>query len=165
MPDVLEAYLDIETTGLYSRHDEITVVGIYLSNGTERFAQLVGEDITTDGILSELEGATIIYTYNGSRFDLPFIDCRLGLDLASLFEHRDLMYRCWSRNLYGGLKAVERQLGIERRLNDINGYEAVRLWWRYINDYDQKALATLLAYNREDVINLKTLKERLLEVQ
>jgi len=39
----------------------------------------------------------------------------------------------------------------------------VILWWRYVNDYDEEALATLLEYNKEDVINLKTLKERLLE--
>jgi len=36
------------------------------------------------------------------------------------------------------------------------------LWWRYRNDYDEDALATLLEYNKEDVINLKVLKERLL---
>jgi len=46
-------------------------------------------------------------------------------------------------------------------LREINGYQAVRLWWRYVNDYDQGALATLLEYNKEDVINLKTLKEML----
>jgi len=43
------------------------------------------------------------------------------------------MYDCWSKNLYGGLKAVERQLGIERHLKDVNGYEAVRLWWKYVD--------------------------------
>ncbi len=72
------------------------------------------------------------------------------------------MYDCWRNNLYGGLKSVERQLGIKRRLNDINGWEAVKLWWRYANDYDEKALAILLEYNKEDVINLKALKEKLL---
>ena len=43
----------------------------------------------------------------------------------------------------------------------MNGYEAVRLWWRYIDDYDEDALSKLLEYNREDVVNLKHLKERL----
>jgi uncharacterized protein YprB with RNaseH-like and TPR domain len=38
----------------------------------------------------------------------------------------------------------------------------VRLWWRYVDSFDLKALDTLLAYNREDVVNLKALKERLL---
>ncbi len=72
------------------------------------------------------------------------------------------MHHCWKNHLYGGLKAVERCLGIERNLKEINGYEAVRLWWRYINDYDRLALEKLLAYNNEDVINLKILKDKLL---
>jgi uncharacterized protein YprB with RNaseH-like and TPR domain len=69
------------------------------------------------------------------------------------------MYDCWKNNLYGGFKVVERQLGIKRRLKEINGYEAVRLWWKYVNDYNEDALTTLLEYNREDVVNMKTLKE------
>ncbi len=38
---------------------------------------------------------------------------------------------------------------------------AVRLWWRYVNDYDQAALRILLEYNKEDVLNLKTLRDKL----
>jgi uncharacterized protein YprB with RNaseH-like and TPR domain len=104
---------------------------------------------------------TMIHTYNGSRFDLPFIYASLGVDLESLFSHYDLMYHCWRCNLFGGLKRVERMLGIPRKLTDISGWDAVRLWWRYVNDYDEHALHTLLEYNREDVVNLKTLKEML----
>ena len=163
MQGQIEAYLDIETTGLYRAYDQITVVGICLGNGVDaRFVQLVGEDVTADNLLGALRGVTAIYTYNGSRFDLPFISARLGIDMEAIFEHFDLMYDCWRNDLYGGLKAVERQLDIDRQLKDVNGYEAVRLWWRYVNDYDQDALATLLAYNREDVLNLRVLRSRLL---
>ena len=163
MQNYREAYLDIETTGLSSEYCEITVVGIYLVDGFDtRFMQLVGADVTADNILEALEGVDVIYTYNGSRFDLPFISSRLGINLAELFTQHDLMYDCWQNNLYGGLKCVEQQLGIPRQLKDVNGAEAIRLWWQYVNDYDEDALAVLLAYNKEDVVNLKTLKERLL---
>ncbi len=163
MPPYLEAFIDIETTGLSPGCCEITVVGIHLvSEFDVRLIQLVGDDVTSDNILKALKGVSALYTYNGSRFDLPFIYSRLRIDLARLFSHHDLMYDCWSNDLYGGLKAVERQLGIDRRLRGIDGYEAVRLWWRYVNDYDEDALATLLEYNREDVMNLRTLKQRLL---
>ena len=163
MQTCVEAYLDIETTGLSSSVDEITVIGIYLYDGDDtRFIQLVGKDITSDGILEALSSVNTIYTYNGSRFDLPFILSRLGIDLAQSFTHRDLMYDCWRCNLYGGFKAVEKQLGITRRLVEVNGYEAIRLWWRYVDSFDLDALNTLLEYNKEDVVNLKVLKERLL---
>jgi hypothetical protein len=42
----------------------------------------------------------------------------------------------------------------------MNGWDAVLLWQRYQHYGDQKALATLLEYNREDVMNLKVLRER-----
>lgn len=163
MQPLTEAYLDIETTGLSASYCDITVVGIYLCNANStRFVQLVGRDITSDGILEALEGVDIIYTYNGRRFDLPFIRVALGIDLQEIFDHRDLMYDCWRYSLRGGFKAVERQLGIKRKLRDVDGREAVRLWWRYVDSFDLDALDRLLEYNREDVVNLKTLKERLL---
>ncbi len=163
MEQVIEAYLDIETTGLSSSRDEITVVGIHLDNGVDtNCIQLVGIEITANEILDTIKGVRVIYTYNGSRFDLPFIYTKLGINLARDFNHRDLMYDCWKCNLYGGLKAVEKQLRIERKLTEVNGYEAVRLWWRYVESFDLGALNTLLEYNKEDVISLKTLKELLI---
>lgn len=156
----MEAYLDIETTGLSLDFCDITVVGIYLVGELHtNCVQLVGDEITAESVLEALQGIDTIYTYNGSRFDLPFIYYHLGIDLRQDFEHHDLMYDCWKNNLFGGLKKVEKLLGIERKLPDINGYDAVRLWWSYVNNDDATALATLIRYNREDVINLKILKD------
>jgi hypothetical protein len=160
----IEAYLDIETTGLSPFDCEITVIGVHICNGENtQFIQIVGQEITASKLLEALQGIDILYTYNGSRFDLPFIHERLGINLAGLFTHHDLMYDCWRKNLYGGFKSVEQQLGIERRLLDVNGFEAIRLWWRYVDSFDLEALNTLLEYNKEDVVNLKTLKAELLK--
>ena len=162
MLPVKEAYLDIETTGLSPADCEITVIGIHICNGDEtNFVQLVGRDITADNTLDALNGVGVIHTYNGHRFDLPFIHRKLGINLEELFSHRDLMYDCWKNNLRGGFKAVECQLGIDRNLKGINGYDAVRLWWRYVDAFDLEALNTLLQYNKEDVLNLRVLKEKL----
>ncbi len=162
MQHFAEAYLDIETTGLSPVDCDITVIGIYLCNEFDtRFIQLIGKDITAGSISESLEAVSKIHTYNGSRFDLPFIARRVGVDLAQSIGHRDLMYDCWKCNLYGGLKSVEKQLGIRRQLTEMNGYEAVRLWWKYVDSFDLDALNLLLAYNKEDVINLKILKEKL----
>jgi len=157
-----DAYLDIETTGLSCLYAEITVIGIYLVNGSDsRLEQLVGREITRDNLLDSIEGVSEIFTYNGSQFDLPFIHGSLGINLADVFHHHDLMYDCWRCNLRGGFKAVEQQLGIPRQLQGITGWDAVLLWQRYQDYDDQRALATLLKYNEEDVVNLKVLRERL----
>ena len=155
-------YLDIETTGLSCHYCDLTVVGVaVLREDQPRFGQLFGGQINADRVLGLLDGVDELYTYNGSRFDLPFIKGRLGLDLRKQFAHTDLMYNCWRQDLKGGLKAVEVRLGIERRLTDMNGCLAVRLWWDYINNNDAEALQKLLEYNREDVMNLHILRERL----
>jgi uncharacterized protein YprB with RNaseH-like and TPR domain len=164
MSNCVEAYLDIETTGLSTSGCDVTVIGIHICDGDDtRFIQLIGKEITVSSILEALEGVHTLYTYNGSRFDLPFIHGILGLDLSRKFAHHDLMYDCWQKNLYGGLKGVERQLGIPRILKDMDGYEAVKLWWKYVENFDTDALKKLCDYNKEDVVNLRTLKAKLLE--
>ncbi len=158
----LSAYLDIETTGLSPYTSDITVIGICLQAGDKpaRIIQLVGEDISPEAVMSALEGVGTVYTYNGSRFDLKYIHSKLGVDVAGLCGHEDLMYRCWKRNLYGGLKSVEKQLGIQRKLEGLGGEDAVRLWYDHLAG-DRDALKILLEYNREDIVNLTILRDRL----
>jgi uncharacterized protein YprB with RNaseH-like and TPR domain len=161
----VEAFIDIETTGLSPWESEITVIGFYICSGMEsRSVQLVGRDITRTEVLTILEGVDTIYTYNGARFDLPFIYQHLGINLAEMYDHCDLMFQCWRNNLKGGLKGVEKQLGISRESEGVDGLEAIRLWNRYLYSADLEALETLLRYNLEDVVNLKTLKEILNEM-
>ena len=54
-------------------------------------------------------------------------------------------------------------MGIERRLKGMDGSTAAELWEHYIKNNDENALSTLLEYNKEDVMMLKTLKEKLAE--
>ena len=61
----------------------------------------------------------------------------------------------------GGLKSIERQLHIPRvpETDGLTGYDAVRLWRAYRKGGRgaEDALRLLLAYNREDVVNMKLL--------
>jgi uncharacterized protein YprB with RNaseH-like and TPR domain len=156
------AYLDIETTGLSRHYADITVIGIALEKSRKcHLVQLIEEDLYEKKLLDSLEGVDEIYTYNGSRFDLPFIKAGLGVDLNRCFKHTDLMYDCWKHNLKGGLKVVEKLLEIKRKLTNVDGYMAVQLWSDYINNNNKNALRTLLDYNQEDVVNLRVLRRKL----
>lgn len=158
----MRAYLDIETTGFSAEACQISVIGI----AVEEFAgiavrQLIGPHISDCSLMDALADVKCIYTYNGTCFDLPFIRKKLCVDLRQCFPHTDLMYACRKQNLRGGLKAIEQKLQIARQSEGVDGYMAVRLWWDYVNNADQDALKQLLTYNAEDVVNLKTLREKL----
>ena len=49
-------------------------------------------------------------------------------------------------------------MGIDRgELDGIDGVFGIKLWFEYLENKNEKALETLLAYNIEDVVNLETL--------
>lgn len=151
----MRAYLDIETTFSGS----ISVIGIYRPDwGT---IQLVDGGVRDLSLYEALEGVETIITFNGTCFDLPVIQRKLLVDLKRDFAHSDLMYVCRKRDLRGGLKKIEVALGIARETAGITGFDAPRLWNRYEAYGDEKALATLLHYNREDVVNLALLEFQL----
>ena len=155
----MRCYLDIETTGLSPSRAEVTVVGLALEKGPMlEVIQLVNPGITKKDLRAALKGVQRIYTYNGSRFDLPFLRKRMGIHLEKSFHHHDLMYSCWEKQLKGGLKRVEEKLGIARQLKGVDGWMAVQLWQDYVERGDAEALQTLLEYNRQDVVNLQTLR-------
>ena len=156
------AYLDIETTGLSRHYADLTVIGIGLERSRKcQVVQLIRGDLYEEKLMDSLDGVDEIYTYNGSRFDLPFIKAKLGIDLNGCFKHTDLMYDCWRYKLKGGLKVVEQLLCIRRQLTDVDGYIAVQLWFDYVNNNNKQALRTLLEYNQEDVVNLRILRRKL----
>ncbi len=152
------AYLDIET----SYQGEITVVGIYYP--PDELIQLVGDEIHRTNLVRALDSAEKVCTYNGSRFDLPVIRLKTGLDVSMLWLHCDLMLDCWRQGLRGGLKRVEEVLGIPRQTAGMDGRDALRLWEIYRTQGDEEALRLLLQYNRDDVVNLAILDNKLREM-
>ncbi len=152
----MRAYLDIET----SFSNMVTVIGLYIAD-SGRLIQLVGEAITPENLMDHLNGVRRIYTYNGNRFDIPVIHRNLGVNLRKNHESRDLMYDCHRNNLKGGLKAVEKTLGIARNIFGRGEDDPRILWRKYRVHRDFDALERLLEYNREDTLNLLLLEERL----
>lgn len=134
------------------------MIGVHRS-GCE-MTQLVGPDVRREALLALLTDVERLYTYNGTGFDLPVIEKSLGVSLGKLLPHRDLMYDCWKRKLKGGLKGVERTLGIHRDTEGVDGLQAMKLWAAYETG-DAEALDLLLRYNKEDCVNLEILAQKL----
>jgi uncharacterized protein YprB with RNaseH-like and TPR domain len=152
-----KAYLDLETS--YS--GVITVVGIF--RPPDDLIQIVHPDISSGALLNALDGAEEVITYWGHRFDLPVIDRHLGVNLRDAFRSTDLADHCHRHGLFGGLKAVERVLGISRQTEGITGMDAMRLWHMWQGG-DGDALRVLLKYNEDDVVNLYLLEKELREL-
>jgi uncharacterized protein YprB with RNaseH-like and TPR domain len=131
------------------------VIGLY--DGENMYHFVNGQN------LEEFEDAVhcfdLLVTFNGSRFDLPFI--------SSFFRnfqwrraHVDLLHVVRRLGYRGGLKSIEPLFGIARTpdIQEMSGYEAVILWHEY-RQGKAEALRKLLLYNEADVVNLKTIMD------
>lgn len=144
-------FLDVETTGLSRYYDEVTLVG-WLLDGTYH-VHVAGDD--HGPLLSSLASASVLVTFNGTLFDLGFLEKTFpGLALPSI--HADLRYLGKRAGLTGGQKAIEKELGIFVRsgVEDVDGPEAVLLWHRYLRG-DKHSLRRLIEYNRSDVVAMR----------
>ncbi|MFB6213909.1 MAG: ribonuclease H-like domain-containing protein [Candidatus Nanohaloarchaea archaeon] len=146
-------FFDIETTGLDASSNKVTTVSFH--RGGEDVTLVRGQDLTRERLKKELFESSMLVSFNGKRFDQPFLEKSFGIDMET--PHLDLMYTCRRLGISGGLKEVEKKLGIQRELEDIDGREAIRLWKRYERKDDEDALDKLVKYNRYDAKNLKKL--------
>lgn len=142
-------YLDIETDG-GTDFDSVTVVGVY--DGKELRQYVRGENLLD--FPEVMENAALLVTFFGGGFDIPVLRNafpRVRFDLL----HLDLCPALRRLGLQGGLKHIERVLGINRSeaTSGLVSWDAVRLWrqWRYGSE---EARRLLLTYNGEDVVNM-----------
>lgn len=145
------AFLDIETTGL-TKYDSITVISIYHRGKLGVYVK----EINFDDFLKDIKKPRILVTFNGNKFDIPFIENYFGI---KIYQNRiDLRFVLSNLGFGGGLKKCEKILGIEREgLEEIDGNIAVMLWNEYKYKRNIKALKTLIAYNVTDTVNLEKL--------
>ena len=146
------AYLDIETTGLSHYDSYITTIAVY--DGTQVHDFVRGDNLNDfPAFISKFPAITTFY---GKSFDIPFIKHEMGIGFNQI--HFDVCFLLRRLKITGGLKRIERHFGISRGvLEDLDGFDAVRLWKKFKQTKEKEYLDTLLAYNNEDVINLEFL--------
>jgi uncharacterized protein YprB with RNaseH-like and TPR domain/predicted nuclease with RNAse H fold len=148
-------YLDIETTGLSTVFDSVTVVGLYDGRRYEVFVK--GDNL--DKLEAALKKYSVVVTFNGAGFDLRFLRSAFpGITLPPV--HIDLRWVCRKLGFSGGLKEIERQFGLQRNdsIADVGGFDATVLWAKHLRG-DKAAFDQLIEYNTADVVHLKALME------
>jgi uncharacterized protein YprB with RNaseH-like and TPR domain len=152
------AYLDIETDGL-GAGAVVTVVSVHRSGRTTTLVR--GRDLSADALEQSLSGVKMLVTYNGASFDLPRLHKEFPFTVPRV-PHFDLRHGCGRLGWKGGLKGVEKLLGIERprEVEFVTGEQAVYLWHLWERKGSENALKLLMRYNIEDTRNLEEVARR-----
>lgn len=152
------SYFDIETTGLSIYEDEPTVV---VCHHKGKLLTFINGDNLNDfiDILCEIK---LLVSFNGASFDVPFIQEYFNIPTLPC-PHIDLRWVCHHKGLTGGLKLIEKEVGVFRdaSIGDIDGREAVFLWHKYKRYHISNALTKLIEYCQADVTALVQLGQEI----
>lgn len=155
--------VDIETTHF---NGSIAVVGLYQpqEGPIESLSFVRGKNLSLENLRKAFEGCRLLITYNGISFDIPKIRKEFPGVLPESISVLDLYRFARGLGFNTNLKVLENTFGISRLDEEqSNRYSAVRLWKRYSAFNDGHALRKLVAYNRQDTINLYPLGNCLIE--
>ena len=167
--------LDIEATGLDPSTCKVCLVALLVQTDTGvRITQFLAENHyeenrVLDAVMSFLkdEGITLLITFNGQAYDIPFINRRLEMNFSD--AHIDLfdfdLYRFLrkgtdlkSRAGSMSQKSIENFYGIySDRKDTISGRESVTLFNEYSLTGNPLIEKVILTHNREDVLQLHRL--------
>ncbi len=147
------AYLDIETDGL-GGDSVVTMVSVHRHGHTTTLVRGLG--LSSTALEEALKGTKMLVTYNGASFDLPRLHKEFPFTVPRV-PHFDLRHGCGRLDWKGGLKEVEKRLGIARprEVEFVTGEEAVYLWHLWQRKGSENALKLLMRYNVEDTRNLE----------
>lgn len=152
-------FLDIEVSCVSGGY--ITCMTLYDGYETMTFVKNNNLDFPTiKRILSKYK---MIVTFNGSVFDIPFLR-KLHPNLIPQMLSWDLRHSCALLGLDGGLKQVERELGIKREniiVERMYGGDPLKLWRTFLATGDRYYLNLLVEYNQEDTVNLKFIADKI----
>lgn len=161
---------DIETTGLSPHKCQLILSGFIISDKNniykkQFFAESLEDEIyilkETIEILEELD---VVVTYNGAKFDIPFVLQRAkfhNLPIKKLPYNLDIYKIVRSYSDIGKFtpnlkqKTLENYIGLWKdRADTISGKESVDLYFYYLNSGDKYAENKILLHNGDDIAQL-----------
>lgn len=161
-------FLDIETTGLNSKYAYVYLIGIlnydYKANSyklIQYFAEDKNEEIQIlNAFVNDFDPDSLIITYNGDTFDIPFLKTRLQkYNITFEFKvtkdiYKDILKNKIYLNLDNyKLKTIETFLGINRS-DTYTGLECIEFYKEYLITKSDDLLGKILKHNYEDIYYL-----------
>jgi hypothetical protein len=165
-------FFDIETTGLSANRSMVYLIGCaYFEGGTLRLTQFFAdtpdcENELIENFLEMIHKDTVLISFNGTNFDIPFIlkRCRLlkmqpeSLNFLSECENADMLRivrscaKLLSLDDYR-LKTVEVFLGLNR-MDSLNGGDLIPIYRDYVISHDKESEELILLHNHDDLEGL-----------
>lgn len=156
-----DSYAALDVEAVRSNGSFVPVV-ISLRRGCRKPRTFVrGDDLSWRTLKEHLSGVDFLVTFNGSSFDLPLLEDS-GFSVGDPL-HLDLRRYCHRARLGGGLKDIERRLGISRsrELEFSTSEQVSYLWKAWERRGSKNALDLLIKYNQQDVDSLPQLAGRI----
>jgi uncharacterized protein YprB with RNaseH-like and TPR domain len=174
-------FFDIETTGLSGGAGTVAFLvgcGWFEADGFRVRQWLMtgpaGERPMLDALASTLNDASLLVTFNGRTFDVPFMQMRWAFHRQDSpveeLPHLDMLptaRRLWSRREDDpscSLTALERSVLGFHRVNDVPGFEIPVRYFQFLRTGDPSLLAGVLEHNRLDLISLAAVTAHAMEL-
>ncbi|HBV98173.1 MAG TPA: hypothetical protein DEF36_14165 [Desulfotomaculum sp.] len=162
-------FLDIESTGLWASQP-LFLIGLLYPDGNKMVAQQFfarhysEEKALLEAVHRRLKDFSVIVTFNGKRFDIPYME---GRSVEHRLFHRyrhfqvDLLHharRHFSPVLPDCRLATleERVLGVIRK-DDIPGHLIPETYHRFVRTRDQGLILPVISHNRTDLLSMARL--------
>ncbi len=164
-------YLDIETNQLESAFGCILSWCIKTKGRNEILFDVLDkvdverktyDKALVQSLVDALKGYSIIYTYYGSRFDIPFIRTRALIHGIDFPMYRQVMHRDLYFDVRSKLKLNSNRLAYAAQALGIKGKTPInQKYWMHALSGDHTALNYILEHNKGDVLVLERLHKKL----
>lgn len=166
-------FIDIETLGLSSR--PLILIGSahifdHQIHVHQYFVRSIPEEkAVLEGFMQDLSDRSVLFSFNGDSFDIPYIQERLYYyGLKRKINHPDYDILLFSRRKWKGnlpnckLQTIEKHiLGIGRE-NDVPGALVPEFYEEYLRTGNIGPIVPIIQHNRQDIITLARIYFQLL---